>query len=132
MNELTIDIIKKIINNCKDDGVFLSYINEEKDTSISYWDINVYKAKTNEFTNYQLIETEVENEYENYTEYYISTEETTDILENFEFAINPECEDYTLDEWLNEYGKDLEANEEVISLVEEYAGKELRIENKED
>lgn len=132
MNELTLDIIEKIINNCKDDGVFLSNINESKDMSVSYWDINVYKPKTSEFTNYQLIETEVENEYESYTEYHISTEETTDILENFEFAINPECEGYNLDDWLNEYDKDLETNEEVIELVEKYAGKELRIEDKEN
>lgn len=132
MNELTLDIVKKIINNCKDEGIFLYRINEDKDTNISYWDINVYKPETNEFTNYQLIETEVANEYENYTEYYISTEETTDILEDFEFAINPECESYSLDEWLEEYRDSFEINKEVIELVERYACEELRIENKED
>ena len=104
MKKLTLEIVNKIINNCKDDGSYFSGINETKDTDLEVWDIPVYCDISKEFIRYTLVKTMVSNEYEEYT-------------------------DYNLSDWLSEYEEDLETNKEVIRLVEEYEGLKLIINN---
>lgn len=128
--KLTLDIVNKIRNNCNDRGTYAGYTDSDKEEDLTYCEINVYKADKQEFKQYSLIETNRKNEYEKYTMYHITLEDGADIQEAFEYAIDEdeECNDYNLNDWLEEYEEDLETNEEVINLTEQFLYKELKIE----
>ena len=49
MKKLTLEIVNKIINNCKDEGSYFSSINKTKDTDLEVWDIPVYCYISKEF-----------------------------------------------------------------------------------
>lgn len=130
MKKLTLEIVNKIINNCKDEGSYFSGINETKDTDLEVWDIPVYCDISKEFIRYTLVKIMVSNEYEEYTEYSLEQDCDGEYIDyDFALAIDPEYTDYNLSDWLSEYEEDLETNEEVIRLVEEYEGLKLIINN---
>lgn len=127
---LTLDIVNKIRDNCKHSGTYVGYANnEDKDDDLTFWVVNVFKPTTKEFKQYSLIEEVFDSEYDKYTAYNITLEDGDNISEDYEIATNEEVDDYNLEDWLNEYEEELETDEEVIRLVEEYLHCELRIEN---
>ena len=111
MKKLTLEIVNKIINNCKDDGSYFSGINETKDTDLEVSEIPVYCDIRKEFIRYTLVKTMVSNEYEEYTEYSLEQDQDGEYIDNdFALAIDPEYTDYNLSDWLSEYEEDLETN----------------------
>ena len=82
MKKLTLEIVNKIINNCKDDGSYFSGINETKDTDLEVWDIPVYCDISKEFIRYTLVKTIVSNEYEEYTEYSLEQDCDGEYIDN--------------------------------------------------
>lgn len=114
-NKLTMEVIQKIVENCKISSEFVS---QDEDQDYEFWDIRVLKEK--EFKQYTVMHYFAGDEdYENES-WSIFSEDGTDIIEKYEFAIDKECEDYTLDNFIEEYGYSFEDNEEIIELMEKY------------
>lgn len=126
MKELTLEIVDKIRNNCKDKGTYVGYVNEDKDTEVEFWELNIYDEEAKEFAIYNLVKSKIDNEYDKYTEWSISRE-YGDIEYDFDYALNNDNDDYNLEDWINEYNECLETNRDIIKLVEEYEGYSLII-----
>ena len=113
MNKLTQEIINKIINNCKDEG---TYVSQKEDQDFEVWEI-CFIDEDKEFKHFNIIHF---YEYEDSKEYWdINLEEDSEITSSYYEAIEGENEQYTLKEFHKEYDYMLETNKEVIELVKE-------------
>lgn len=113
MNKLNQEIINKIINNCKDEG---TYVSQKEDQDFEAWEI-CFIDEDKEFKHFNIIHF---YEYEDSKEYWdINLEEDSEITSSYYEAIEGENEQYTLKEFHKEYDYMLETNKEVIELVKE-------------
>ena len=113
MNKLNQEIINKIINNCKDEG---TYVSQKEDQDFEVWEI-CFIDEDKEFKHFNIIHF---YEYEDSKEYWdINLEEDSEITSSYYEVIEGENEQYTLKEFHKEYDYMLETNKEVIELVKE-------------
>ena len=116
MNKLNQEIIDKIINNCKDEG---TYVSQKEDQDFEVWKI-CFIDKDKEFKHFNIIHF---YEYEDSKEYWsIDPEEDSEIMNAYYEAIEGENDEYTLKEFHKEYDYILEINREIIELVIVFEG----------
>lgn len=117
MKELTLEIINKIIENCKDSRTFVSM---DDDQDYEFWRIKFLDNGMHEYTLIHFFEYEDSKE-----KWIIIKEEQSQILDDYECSIDDCYDNYNLLDFHEEYDKDLDINKEVIDLVIKYNNCEL-------
>lgn len=119
-SKLTMEIIQKIIDNCKTSSEFVS---QQEDQDYEFWDIKVLKEK--EFKQYTVMHYFVGDEDYEKESWSIFKETGTDETEKYKIAIDERYKEYTFDDFIEDYKDEFEDAKEVIELVEKYNNTDL-------